>query len=373
VSRNVLAGDLKSIPLADMLMLCHNTRRTGEFRCMRGEVTKSLEWEQGEIVFARSSMHEDRLCAYLLAHGMVTERQLRSVEMDRGEERLGTTMVRHGILTDSMLVDAVKGHVGEIVYSLFHWKDGAFEFWEGDVSDEKIVLDAGVLNLVLEGARRLDEWALVREKIQSDQVVLSPVSTVEEVSAAADLSDVERDVLGLVDGRLTVREVVDAAGHGEFDGWQALHALLSAGLLRTQIISFDALPASADPSPCEEPEAIQVELVRYGRALMAIMDRLRQAGDASELPRLRRRMREATFDGAHLIRELAIGPDGRINKRILLSNLGDDVEGTDVQQVQTALDGLLQFLQHELTGKVEFEDVLAELAELGSRGRLSPS
>ena len=34
---------------------------------------------------------------------------------------------------------------------------------------EKIMLDAGVLNLILESARRLDEWALVREKIQSDQ------------------------------------------------------------------------------------------------------------------------------------------------------------------------------------------------------------
>ena len=368
MSGAILTGDLKSIQLADILMLLHNARKTGELRCTRGEVSKTLAWERGEIVFARSSVHDDRLGGYLLAHGTITEEQLRSAEKVSGEERLGTKMLRCGILTESILEQAVKGHVSEIVYSLFHWKDGEFAFLEGDAPAEKIVLDSGVLNLVLESARRLDEWALVREKIQSDQVVLAPSRTVEEASAAANLSGVERDVLGLVDGRRTVREVVDTAGHGAFEGWQALHALLSAGLLRTQMIAFDAGPAAAGHGAGGEEDAIQVELDRYGRALMRVTDRLRLTGDPSEVPRLRRRLRDATFAGAHLIRELAIGPHGRINKRILLANLAEDAADTGVQQVQESLDSLLQFLKAELAGKVELDDIIAEL---GSRGGLS--
>ncbi len=369
MSRSVLAGDLESFPLADILMLLHNARKTGELRCTRGEVSKTLDWEEGEIVFARSSMREDRLDAYLLAHGTVTGNQLGILEKARGGERLGTMLVRFGILVQPMLEEAVKGQVSEIVYSLFHWKDGAVEFWEGDAPVEKIVLDAGVLNLVLEGARRLDEWAQVREKIQSDQVVLAPARTVEEASAAANLSDAERAVLGLVDGRRTVREVVDAAGHGEFEGWQALHALLSVDLLRTQMIAFDAGPAAAGHEAGEEEKAIQLEVVRYGRALMRIVDRLRRTGDKSAERRLRRRLREATFSGAHLIRELAIEPDGRINNRILLANLAEDESSTHLQQVQASLDSLLQFLREELAGKVEIDDILTEF---GSRDRISP-
>ncbi len=369
MSRSVLAGDLESFPLADILMLLHNTGKTGALRCTRGEEAKTLEWEGGEIVFARSSMHQDRLSAYLLTHGTISENQLRTAEKVRSPERLGATMIQLGILTQSILEEAVKGHVREIVYSLFHWQDGAFEFCEGDPPVEKVVLDAGVLNLILEGARRLDEWALVREKIQSDQVVLAPQQTVEEASAAANLSHVERDVLGLVDGRRTVREVVDAAGHGEFEGWQALHALLSAGLLRIQMIAFDAGSAAVAHETSEEEEAIQVELIRYGRALLTILDRLNRQGDKSAERRMRRRLREATFRGAHLIRELAIEPDGRINKRILLANLAEYESDTRLHEVQKSLDGLLQFLRVELAGKVELDDIVAEL---GSRGRPSP-
>ncbi len=359
MSATVLAGDLASVALADILMLLHNARKTGSLSCTRGEVSKTLEWEAGQIVFARSSMRADRLDAYLLTHGIITGEQLRTTEEAGGDERLGAKMIRLGILTPSIIEEAVKGHVSEIVYSLFLWKDGAVEFAEGDPPVEKITLDSSVLNLILEATRRLDEWAVVREKIQSDQIVLTPLKTFEEATKAANLSDIERDVLVLVDGRRTVRRVVDTAGHGDFEGWQALHALLSAGLLRFQMIAFDAGPAAADDGVREEEEAIQVEVARYGRALMKIMDRLRATGDESAV---RRRLREAEFDGAHLIRELAIEPDGRINMRILLANLEQDESTTRLQQVQGSLGSVLQFLREELAGKVELDDVLVEFS-----------
>ncbi len=174
---------------------------------------------------------------------------------------------------------------------------------------------------------------------------------------------------GLVDGRRTVREVVDAAGHGEFEGWQALHALLSAGLLRVQMIAFDAGPAAAGDESGDEEEAIQVEVVRYGRALTTIVDRLRRTGDKSAERRLRRRLREATFSGAHLLRSLAIEPGGRINGRILLANLAEDESSTRLQQVQASLGSLLLFLREELAGEVQLDDLLTELAP---RDRVSP-
>ncbi len=360
MSGTVLTADLSSIALSDILMLIHNARKTGALCCTRGDVSKTLEWEGGQIVFARSSMREDRLASYLLTHGTITGEQLRTAEAASRDERLGETMLRLGMLTEAMLEEAVKGHVSEIVYSLFLWKDGALEFSEGDPPVEKIMLDSSVLNLILEATRLLDEWAVVREKIQDDQIVLTPLKTVEEVSAAANLSDVELDVLVLVDGRRTVRRVVDTAGHGEFEGWQALHALLSAGLLRVQMIAFDAGQAAAEHEVREEEEAIEAEVVRYGRALMKIVERLHATDDKSAEQRLRRRLREAVFNGAHLIRELAIEPDGRINKRILLANLAEDEPGTRLQQVRRSLDSLMQFLREELAGKVELDDVLAE-------------
>ncbi len=360
MSGTVLTADLGSVALADILMMLHNARKTGALTCTRGEVSKTLEWEEGQIVFARSSMREDRLDAYLLKHGSITEKQLKDAEAARGDERLGATMIRLGILSESKIEEAVKGHVSEIVYSLFHWKEGALEFVEGDPPIEKITLDAGVLNLIMEGARRLDEWALVREKIQNDQIVLSPAKTVEEASREAELSSVELDVLGLVDGRRTVREVVDVAGHGEFEGWQALHALLSAGLLRVQMIAFDEMAAAIEDEVDEEEEAIEAEVVRYGRAMMRIVDRLQALGDRGVERRLRRQLREAAFEGAHLVRGLAIEPDGRLNKRILMANVEEDGPAR-LEQIQRSLDSLLHFLCAELADKIKLDDIVIEL------------
>ena len=357
MSGTVLAGDMASVALADFLMLLHNARKTGSLCCTRGDVSKTLEFEGGQIVFARSSMRADRLDAYLLTHGTITGEQLRAAEEAGGDERLGARMIRLGILTPSVIEEAVKGHVSEIIYSLFLWKDGWVEFAEGDPPVEKITLDSGVLNLILEGTRRLDEWAVVREKIQNDQVVLTPLKTFEEAAAAATLSEVERDVLVLVDGRRTVRRVVDTAGHGDFEGWQALHAVLSAGLVRLQMIAFDSGPTSAAQEVNEEEEAIQAEVDRYGRALVKIVDRLQATGDVKAV---RRQLREATFEGAQLIRKLAIEPDGRINKRILLANLEEGGSATRLQQVQGSLESLLQFLREELAGKIELDDVFLE-------------
>jgi hypothetical protein len=65
------------------------------------------------------------------------------------------------------------------------------------------------------------------------------VRSLEDAARSVKLTDFERTVLGLVDGRRTVRDIVALAGSAEFETWQALHSLLSAGMIRPQLVSFD--------------------------------------------------------------------------------------------------------------------------------------
>lgn len=234
-----LSGSLSSIPLPDILLLLNNNRKTGELSCTLGQLSKTVEWENGEIVFARSSLPDDRLGAYLLARSRITPAQLEEASRGLdGQERLGAALIRSGALVPADLWSAVRGQVVEIVYSLFHWKEGRFEFHEGKPSEEKIALNASVMSVIMEGTRRLDEWSRFRQKIPSDAVILAPVKALEEVARSVELSDFEKTVVGLVDGRRTVREVVVLAGRDEFDSWQALYSLLSAGVIRIQVLAF---------------------------------------------------------------------------------------------------------------------------------------
>ncbi|HEX9427936.1 MAG TPA: DUF4388 domain-containing protein [Candidatus Polarisedimenticolia bacterium] len=240
MSTPVLAGDMSAFPLPEILLMLNNNKKTGALRCTDGDVSKTIEWETGQIVFARSSLDEDRLGSHLVARGKISTRQLDEASQALGkDERLGKALIRLGMLAPNDLFEAVRGQVTEIVYSLFHWKAGRFEFLPDPPAGEKISLNTTVMNLIMEGTRRLDELSRVREKIQSDQMVLAPAKTPEEVAAMVQLSPFEKTILGLVDGRRTVREVVDRGGRGEFDALQALYSLLSAGLIRVQVLSLN--------------------------------------------------------------------------------------------------------------------------------------
>ncbi|MEE8183775.1 MAG: DUF4388 domain-containing protein, partial [Acidobacteriota bacterium] len=56
-----LSGRLDIFPLSDILLMINSNRKTGALHCRASGVTKTVEWEKGEIVFARSSAPEDRL------------------------------------------------------------------------------------------------------------------------------------------------------------------------------------------------------------------------------------------------------------------------------------------------------------------------
>jgi hypothetical protein len=363
MSAPVLSGELRAIPIADILLMLNNNRKTGVLRCAQGEASKSVEWENGEIVFARSSLPADRLGAYLVSRGKITPAQEEEAARSIGaQERLGKGLIRLGLLTPADLWTAVRGQVVEIVYSLFHWKEGTFDFREGQPSPEKIALNTGIMNVIMEATRRLDEWSRFKEKIQDDRVILSPVKSLEELARSVDLSDFEKIVLGQVEGRRTVGEIVARSGRSEFDSWQALYALLSAGAIRVQLLTFDAGgPEPLVPAQPQDDTALDRTIERYGGAVATLLARAATAGGPSEITRLRKRLREASFDQAHLLREVAIEPDGRIDRRVLLANVAEYPAGERSRLLQGALERLLNLLVDDLKGKVAHQDVLDDL------------
>jgi len=360
MSAPVLSGDLRAFPLPDILLMINTNHKTGLLRCMQPGATKSVEWENGEIVFARSTMPGDRLGAFLLAHEKVTAAQLQQASPMVGtQDRLGKALIKIGALTPSELWSAVQGQVTEIVYSLFHWKEGQFEFREGPPSSEKISLDINVMNLIMEGTRRLDEWSRIREKIQNDRIILAPLKSLAELARAVTLSDFEKVVLALVDGRRTVRDIIILARQGEFETWQALHALLSAGVIRIQLLALD--PAEAQPVVVHaDDEALERAIGQYGGAIAMLLERAAAAGPG-EASRLRKRLRDAKFEQAEILKEIAIDPEGRIDRRVLLANVADYPPGQRARVLQGALERLLRLLMDDLRGKVPVDDISAAL------------
>jgi len=234
--KSILSGDLGAINLADIFGLLGMSRKTGVLKVTRGAETRSLHWDQGEIVFARSNSVRDSLGNFLVRKGIITPEQ-NAVSASKIDEttRHGKVLVRMGFITADQLLWAVKQQVLEIVYSLFHWRSGFFEFVEGETdAKEKITLSMSTTKVIMEGIHRLDEWAKMRAIFPDDTVILEPVLRPGEVGARPDLGPDDRKLLALVDGSRTLAEINSLARQGEFECYSLLFNLVSTGALRVR-------------------------------------------------------------------------------------------------------------------------------------------
>lgn len=234
-TRPVLSGDLSSISLSDLFSLITLSKKTGALRCTRGAESRTIQWEQGEIVFARSNSVRDSLGCFLVRRGLITEEQnAESARRITPDTRHGKVLVRLGYITTEQLWWAVKNQVLEIVYGLFHWTTGFFEFLEGKVeSREKIVLAVSTTKVVMEGIRRLDEWRKFATRLSDPGMLLEAVPGKSPGGGREhEPTPEEKKVLALLNGSRTVEEVAKLSGQGEFEAYSALYEALRLGEIR---------------------------------------------------------------------------------------------------------------------------------------------
>ena len=79
-----------------------------------------------------------------------------------------------GTLTRTELEDYMRLQIEEAVYYLFTWTSGTFNFEAGvRPESEDFLVRISPEALLLEGARRVDEWSLIEKKIPSFDLIFS--------------------------------------------------------------------------------------------------------------------------------------------------------------------------------------------------------
>jgi tetratricopeptide (TPR) repeat protein len=143
--------------------------------------------------------------------------------------RLGELLIRRGAITREQLEQYIRIQIEEAVYFLFTWTQGTFSFEPEQRPEEGAMLvSINPENLLLEGARRIDEWSLIEKKIPSLDLVFEIDRT--KPLASLELSDDQRKILPLVDGRRSVQELIEESGMVEFDVGKALFGYIQAGI-----------------------------------------------------------------------------------------------------------------------------------------------
>jgi hypothetical protein len=152
----------------------------------------------------------------------------------------GEIFLKDGQIVHAQLDDA-QGE--EAVYALAIWNRGEFRFEPG-VSTDRNTITKSNTNLLMEAARRLDEWRVLQKKIPSTDH--APEFVIQEGrDGQINLNTGEWLILSKIDGRRSVKQIAAAAGLPVFDVAKILYGLVATGLLRLR----EPAKGAASPKP----------------------------------------------------------------------------------------------------------------------------
>ena len=250
-----LNGTIESFGISEIFQLIEHQGKTGTLQIHTGDGMAKIRFMDGRLMEAWPDKRSpaELIGTRLIRAGLVTPVQLgHALEQQRQNlRRLGDILTRMGAVRISEFQATLAVQHRETVYRLLRLKRGRFEFISEAVEQEEgISLPMDVGGVLMEGFRQMDEWPDLLKKIPSEKSIYARV---EGVTIPGNLPDLEAKILGLIDGVLTVREIVDRARAGDFGGWEAMVGLFDRGLI-TPVGSVRR------PRPVAQP-------VRAGRAV----------------------------------------------------------------------------------------------------------
>ena len=244
-----IKGSLREASLPDVLQLLSMGKKTGCLSVTHRNNFGYIYFDKGKISYASIVNRRDRIGDMLVKAGSITPDQLQSAIDAQGkhrDKRVGDLLVELGHISRERLHEHVRVQIEEAVYLLFTWSEGTFNF-EADVRPERqdLLVSINPESLLLEGARRVDEWSLIEKKIPSFDAVFD-ADWRKLAATDLPLTAEQQHVLQHLDGRRDVTQIVERTGLVEFDVGKALFGLLTAGLIhrmgRRSRVDLTAIP-----------------------------------------------------------------------------------------------------------------------------------
>lgn len=236
------SGNLSAFPIHTILQILSEKGQTGSLVVNHEQHQVRIDFINGEIVRATGWMDERRLGQILKKKGLITEENLfKAIDRATVEaQSLGKTLAEANLVDEKALIAALREQVCDLICDIHLWQEGEFEFLETGVSlDGMLSVAFSPIQLIIEASRRIDEMSAFRSKDITDQAIFAHSDRIYKEPRIALKAD-EWRVLSLLDGKMTVHDVIDPSGCSQFEVCKVLNSMLSAGFI-------DRLPSAPEP------------------------------------------------------------------------------------------------------------------------------
>lgn len=292
-----LSGSLRTLSLAEIFQTLGRSTATGILRLSSADGRVDVVFDQGWII---GLVHQDEDQAWSVVARLVVLGLIDQDEVGAGVSGGHATLqglIDGGRITQEQVDEALTNHIFDELCDLFTWDSANFIFIESDdhEAEEHSLAQAranplkiDVSSLLMESARRLDEWHRILPDLPPDDavVVIIPGREVELQTRFSDYP--ERPVMAMVDGVRTIGEIAHDTPITHMDVHTVLFDAVCEGVL--EVLTPDEMERRGrDLLRLEDP----VRAARLLRACLALepdrhsataglADALQQLGDAPE-------------------------------------------------------------------------------------------
>lgn len=233
-----IEGPLEELDLQDVLQLLESTRKTGilTVRAEQPADEAVVHFDQGTVIFAARRRSTRRLGQLLVRAGKLTERALEQaldLQRQNPSKRLSDILLDGEAVRREDLERALVFQMAETLHEIIPWREGYFHFEERPTGQGNVVARIKVDSVLMETARRTDEWALLEPKVPGPDAVPTLAVAPQAVDTAPlELRPEHWEILAEVDGEREIRHIAAAIGRSSFDVAKSLFQLVELGVVQ---------------------------------------------------------------------------------------------------------------------------------------------
>ncbi len=243
-----LKGNLASVNLTEIFQMLSLSGREGTLFIYEGARKRAICFtKEGVSIRSRERNESNLLGKILVRLGKITEDDLASaVESKRSTNRLlGDTLVEAGACTHGDIDEAFSVQSQEDIQELFLTRsDAQFEYVDGYFPEnEAPFTNLNVNALLIEIARRTDEWEYIRRRIRGPREIYRFTGQEGEVDADVLEDCYAPRIDAQIDGARSVGDIIDDSYVNKFHVCKLLAAYLDAGVIEP--VPVDAIRQNA--------------------------------------------------------------------------------------------------------------------------------